>query len=279
MMYVLMCLLIKIISTIALFIVIGFAFSSKIFAAFSMSLQDLPGTNITSTEQEVQATASINDLPSESYFRISFQQSSGKEYFGYMKGSAGDWVKIMTGQDCHNYFKVSDASTSALSLIVKIGDDNSPDNGDYTLKLRRYTSSCSSYSDSNAVSLTINIPTPTPPATPVANPTPTPTPTKTPTPVPTPTSTRTPAPIRTFTPAPTVTPEGVILGEETSYPSPTPEILGQIEIEKPQKQFPFLAITLLTAGIGLVGFSILSIIKGSKKSYTIESENENNQIS
>jgi hypothetical protein len=42
---------------------------------------------------------------------------------------------------------------------------------------------------------------------------------------------------------------------------------------------PLLAVGLIALGVGLIGFSVFSIIKSAKKSYTIESENKNNQIS
>ncbi len=246
-----------------------------------MSLQDLSDTNVTSNEQEVPTTGSISGLPSESYFRVAFQQSSGQSYFGYMKNNVGDWVKIMTSQDCHNYFKVSDASTSALILIVKIGEDNSVDNGNYTLKLRRYTSSCSSYSDSNAIFVALNLPTPSPSPTlsPTSNPTSTPIPSKTPSPSPTPARTPSPKPTPTPSPTPLNTPEEAVLGESTVFPSPPATEPPLNLTENPKIKLPLLAIGLIALGVGLIGFSVFSIIKSAKKSYTIESENKNNQIS
>ena len=49
--------------------------------------------------------------------------------------------------------------------------------------------------------------------------------------------------------------------------------------ENPKVKFQPLATRPYALGIGFMGFSVLSIIKRAKKSYTIESENENNQIS
>lgn len=268
---------IKVISTIVLFTVISFNFCSKVWAAFTMSLQDLSDTNVNTSEQEIQANASISGLPSESYFRIAFQQSSGQPYFGYMKNNAGDWAKITASQDCHNFLKISDASASALSLIVKIGDDNSIDNGNYTLKLRRYTASCSSYSDSNAVFIVINLPTSVPTSAPTANPTPTPTPVKTSTPTVAPT--HTPIPTKSPAPTPTATSEGIVLGEETVFPSPQMSAPVINLTAGPKIKFPVSAIGLVVIGVGLIGFSVISIIKRVKKSYTIESGKENNQIS
>jgi len=236
--------------------------TTPIDAAFSMTLSDLTNQDVLSNEQEISVNASMSGLPSESYFRIALQKSSGDSYFGYMKNNAGDWVKIQAAQDCKNYFKISDLTTSVLSFNTKIGDDNVINNGSYTLKLRRYTASCSSYSDSNAVVIQINLPTPTPSpppdptpseraATPTPNPTQTPTaaPTKSPSPRPTPTKTPTATPQQTPTASP----------EELSTES-NPLVLGIEKTPKPEFEtksnyFPKMAIIFVAVGILLIGVS------------------------
>ena len=123
-------------------------------------------------------------------------------------------------------------------------------------------------------------PVPTPAPIPTSVPTSAPAPTKTPTPTPTPT--RTPVPSLSPTKSPSPTPTGIpdenILGEETIYPSSTAEIFEQTENEKQKGRFPLLAVIFVIIGTGLIGFSVFSIIKGSKKSYTIGSENENSRV-
>ncbi|HAR41736.1 MAG: hypothetical protein UV71_C0019G0004 [Microgenomates group bacterium GW2011_GWC1_43_13] len=121
-------------------------------------------------------------------------------------------------------------------------------------------------------------PAPTSAPAPATNPPSTPSPTKTPTPVPTPTRKPTPFPTKTPVPNPTITPAGNVLGDVVVYPSPTAEKLEQIEDKKPEGRFPFLAIIFVITGTGLIGYSVFSIIKGSKKSYTIGSENENSRV-
>ncbi|HJY98562.1 MAG TPA: hypothetical protein VJ227_02500, partial [Patescibacteria group bacterium] len=142
--------------------VLLFLSAKNSFAAFSMNISSVSADSVSSNEQEVAVTASISGLPNPSYFRVAWQKSSGDTYFGYVKNNTGDWVKIYSDQDCKNYYSVPDIATTSLTLQTKIGDDNNPENGSYSLKIRRYTSSCASYSDSAAFAVSINLPTPTP---------------------------------------------------------------------------------------------------------------------
>lgn len=169
---------------------------SKVDAAFSMSISSVDPASVSTSEQEVTVNITIADLPSESYFRVAWQESSGKPYFGYVKNNNGDWVKIESGKDCKNYFKVSDLNTTSFSLVTKIGSDNTANNGENFIKARRYTDTAAcSETDSEPFSIQINLPTPTPTNTPPTN-TPAPqataTPTKTPTPTKAPTATKVP---------------------------------------------------------------------------------------
>jgi len=124
-----------------------------------------------------------------------------------------------------------------------------------------------------------NLPTPTPSpspsSTPTLTPTPTPTPTKTPTPIPT----RSPTPVATKTPTPTETQTSLVLAENTAFfPTPTPKPENE-EIVNQKERIPFIAIGLIVVGVILIGFSIFSIIKSTKKSYTLKSEKENFPLS
>lgn len=216
--------------TVALFFFLVFA--PPVFAAFSLSISSINPDSISSNEQEVTVNVNINDLPSESYFRIAWQESSGNSYFGYMKNNNDDWVKVESGQDCKNYYKISDLSTTFLVLLTKVGDENIINNGNYLLKVRRYTASCSTYKDSEPVSIQVNLPTPT------SAPTPTFTPTSTPTNTPAPTPTRTPTPVPTSLPSsptskpptPTTKPTTAVLAaakKPTATLMPTEKVLGK----------------------------------------------------
>jgi len=232
-------------------------------AAFQMTLQEPSNNTITSNEQEILITASISGLPSASFFRFAFQKNSGDPYFGYMKNNENNWIKITSSQDCKNYVSVVDASASAVSSVVKIGDDNISENGTYSLKLRRYTSSCLSYLDSNAIVVNFALPTSTPTPTPTLVATPTLVPTKTP--ITTPVKTKTPLPtINVETPS--VTPQ--VLAESTQSPS----------VSNPPKNF-LLPLFFIISGLILIGVSIYTILKSIKKGYTVGSEKQNSQNS
>jgi hypothetical protein len=126
-------------------------------------------------------------------------------------------------------------------------------------------------------------------------PVPTPTPTLAPTPAPTPTETPTPVPTPTKTPSPTKTPISVptenVLGEETFNISSESAVIAsesglttQASLQsspsaKSKSKFPFLAAGITTLGIGFIAFSVFSIIKNLKKSYTNDSEKQDSGIS
>jgi hypothetical protein len=230
-----------------------------------MTLKDLGNPIVNSFDQEVAIEASISGLPNESYFRVEWQKSAGDTYFGYMK--VGDsWVEINPSQDCKNYFRVADINTTSLSFLTKVGEKTGLGSGGYNLKLRRYTSSCASYSDSDPITLTLNLPTSTPTETPSPAVIPAPTPTKTPTP--SPTKTRMPFPTKIPTTAPTAqeNPEGQradtagsVLGINFDSPSPSAVSRG-ISESKPI----FLAFVLIGLGVIAIGVSIYLGIKTSK---------------
>jgi hypothetical protein len=168
-----------------------------------------------------------------------------------MKNNINDWVKVETSQDCKNYFKISDTATTSATFVVKVGENNQVSNGSYSIKLRRYTSTCASYSDSDAHPIQINFPTPVPtqPAQVASSSTPIPTKSPTPMPTKTPTIKPTSTPEVFETPSPTS-----VLGLETSVPNPEP----------PKRKLPVLAIIITLVGVLFIGFSIYLAYKNSK---------------
>lgn len=179
------------------------------FAAFSYQINSVTPNEVTSIEQIVTINLTLTNLPTgDNYFRASWQKSSGDNYFGYVKNQNGEWVKIQSlSSDCKSYYKVSDNSVTTLTLETKIGDVITTENGDYSIKVHRFTSGCS-YNDPVSTTIKINLPLPTPTNTPV----PTESPTNTPAPTFGPTSTPKPA-------SPTPTKKLT----STSTPEPTKE--------------------------------------------------------
>lgn len=258
--------MIKVLKYLIFVFIFLFIFVSPVLAAFALSINSIQPDSVNSIEQEVVVDFKIQDLPSDSYFRAEWQESSGATYFGYVKNNFGDWVRVESGQDCKNYFFINTSTTSA-TLITKVGDGDKPVNGTYSIKVRRYTSTCSSYKDSDPVSISINLPTPTPTSTPTPTPTATATPTATPTKTPTPTPTKSPTPIPTTTSSPTSTPEQLVLGVQETNNTFTPQASPEEEVV-PGKKFPVFPVILIVTGFLLIFGAIFFFITGFKKTPT-----------
>ena len=114
------------------------------YAAFSFSVKSIDKQSLAQKEEEVKVTLAINELPSESYFRVAFQPKDGGAYFGYIKNDKSEWVKIGTlSGDCQNYYHLTDTSANELTISLIIGGENEIENGDYLIKGHRYTAGCS----------------------------------------------------------------------------------------------------------------------------------------
>jgi hypothetical protein len=116
------------------------------------------------------------------------------------------------------------------------------------------------------------------------NPCPVPTPTSTPTAeataTPVPTVAPTPTPTKKPMPKPTPTSKPEVLGDESSGSEPnlisfqdTPSAIPTPSGSQSSGKFPVLAVVFILSGVGLVGFSIFSFVRGMKKGYTNGSEN------
>lgn len=253
-------------------------FPKKAEATFSFNIASSSAATITSGGQDIEVGLNIIDLPSESYFRVSLQKEGGGSYYGYILNNEGGWAKIQTlDGDCTSYYKVTDTSITSLLLKYRIGDDTEIPNGNYYLKAHRFTKACSYTEATNSLSLVVSLPTPTPTPEPTEIPQPTDTPTPGPTDTPIPTSTPTPkTPTATptlkptVTPSPTPTPTGEVLGQEASGSA-----LGQLSDEENKATasseesgnikkiiLPALAAIL---GLGFIGFSIFSFLKGRRQ--------------
>ncbi|MCX6704681.1 MAG: hypothetical protein NTZ07_04560 [Candidatus Woesebacteria bacterium] len=152
---------------------------------------------------------------------------------------------------------------------------------DANATIDRFSSPTQGTSNNNVMLDPCPTPTPSPSLAPATPPTlsPTSTPAKTSTPASTPTRTLTPSQVKSPSPTPAGSPEEMVLGEEVILPRPSATEPSPKSTENPKVKFPLSAIGLIALGMGLISFSVVSIIKSAKKSYTIESGNKNNQIS
>lgn len=237
------------------------------FATFSYQINSVTPNEVTSIEQVVTINLTLTNLPTgDNYFRASWQKSSGDNYFGYVKNQNSEWVKVQSlSSDCKSYYKVSDNSVTTLTLETKIGDVITTENGDYSIKVHRFTSGCS-YNDPVSTTIKINLPLPTPTNTPV----PTESPTNTPTPAPAPTSTPKPAsptdkptavptkkPTSTSTPIPTeeefTNNEGSLLEDQLLGASTSAEdTAGPFVTPKPKSKSSISPVPAIITGLGLI---------------------------
>lgn len=273
---------------IAVFIFLFYSpFVKSAVAVFSFNVASVSATTITSGSQEINANLNITSLPTgDSYFRVALQKEGGS-YFGYIKNNNGDWAAIQPlSGDCTVYYKVSDTSTTSLTLKFKLGDDAIIDNGNYNLKAHRFTSTCKSYTEAdNSSSFIISMPTPTPTNTPT--PTLTPTNAPVPTSIPTSSPTNTPTPMKTPTPIPTTNtptskptvssaPENVsqnsVLGESTGngLNIPPPENLISTA-KKPDTIFQGISMIL---GIIFIVICVILTSRIIKKGELTQNEEE-----
>jgi hypothetical protein len=237
----------------------------KAEAAFSFWIKKVDKQNLSQKEQEVKVTLGINELPSESYFRVAFQEKSGQPYFGFIKNETGAWTKIGSfADDCTGYYHVTDKSITELTIPLIIGVENEVDNGEYLIKGHRFTASCSSHYESTS-SATINFSFPSPSPTPEPSPSPTPTPTPSPSPSPS------PSPLASPIASPSPDLEDSVNSEEM-LASLGGEILGATETaeassseEASQSAKPinpyWLSGGLILAGLIMLGLTIRSWYK------------------
>lgn len=256
-----------------------------VFAAFSFQIDSLSVASVTSEDDEVDVSLSIDSLPDgDSYFRVGMD--SGGTYVGYMQDNTGSWVKLDTlssdkaNVQCSRYYKIN--ADGNYTLKFKIGDDFDIENGAHSIKVHRFTTSCN-YSSGNELAITVALPTPEPTPTPSPTPEPTEKPTSTPKPTtsPTPVATiyraATPKPSPKPSPQSTISPTGLdpvggeanlVLGvQEVASPSPT----VSSEPTKTGQNIPIPALLFTLGGVGFIGAGVYPFAKNYLKRYTKQS--------
>ncbi|MFH0937215.1 MAG: hypothetical protein V1808_02895 [Candidatus Daviesbacteria bacterium] len=209
----------KIIFLIPSFIFFSFIFYHPVLAV-TVDISNAPSSI---TDQPFEFNVSVSGAGSgTNYLRADFYQPGTTNYFGYTF-NGNDFY---TGSDYAQYLPITINPEGSASATIKAKLDPSSSSfkgaGSYNLKVRRYTSSGSSYTWSNETTVNVNysLPTSTPIPAPTSAPTDTPTPTSSPTNTPTPTSTSKPSPTKTPTPKPSPT--------KTKTPTPEPSIPSSI---------------------------------------------------
>jgi hypothetical protein len=288
----------KILSMAVLVLFFGYVSCSLTHAAIVFSISN----PIVGTDDEIEVDATISGLTSSNncsvtgcYLQAELQSAGGS--FGYTFNNSGEFVDYFSKaasieeikSKLFNFAPIGGYWTGKLKAKNNPESKNYYGPGEYLLSFKRFSGNSTSPTagESNGVvvklvaSLPLIIPIET--STPLPEVTPTPftfafktvPPSTLPitlgTPIKTPISS-----IKLKTPDSTTSAEPFsILGvHEQSDPSPTP---------KPESgddgKVLFLPLILIIAGLGLISFSIFSIIKRGKKGYTEEGDKQNFKIS
>lgn len=121
------------------------------------------------TNQPFSVTISVSGAVANTtnYLEVDLFQTGTTSYFGYTNNGSS-FIKNGSSSNCTQYYSIPIDSTGSWSGTIEGQLDSSSSNytgpGSYSLKVRRYTASCS-YIWSNEVILTINAPSPTPSST------------------------------------------------------------------------------------------------------------------
>ena len=254
---------------------------SSVFAV-TVTISKTPST-ITDQPFNIDVVVSGAQANTTNYLRANLFPTGTTKYFGFtFNGSA-----FANSSDYSQYPSINIDSSGSWtgSIQAKLDSDSSyySGPGNYSLKVRRYTQSGSSYTWSNEATLAVDLPTPSP--TPTLTPTPTPTPTPSPTPKPSATSTpsvsssvsktKTTTPTFSPTPTPTLLPSPSSVKIATKITTSLPTVAGASKAAMPsaspissssaniavanQKQInPFIIIGSLFVIIGIssLGFII-----------------------
>lgn len=123
-----------------------FLFSQKASAA-SITIQNTPSTINESDEFSVDVSLNCSGC-SDSYLRGVFYES-GTSYFGYTQDNIGSFSNA-AGSNCTTFYKIaqSDLVSGSWSGKIKFKPDSGSSyykgSGEYSFKVGRYTSSCTS---------------------------------------------------------------------------------------------------------------------------------------
>ncbi len=242
----------------------------------------IPNTPLSVTDQPFNIDVAVSGAQAgTNYLRANLFSPGTTKYFGFTYNGTA----FNNSSDYSQYLPITIDSSGSWSGIIQAKLDTDSNYyqgpGAYSLKVRRYTQSGSSYTWSNEASVDVSLPTPSPtPAptpTPSPTPTPAPTPTRTPTPAPTPRKTSSPASSTIFNSSPTPKSSAVSNSDQTAKPKNTVEISYRIasvaaattsaysspkpvvEVKDQKQANPVIwtGLIFIFAGIGSIGYIYL----------------------
>jgi hypothetical protein len=213
------------------------------------------------------------------YLRVDIFKEGTTNYFGETFNSS-TWY---SGSDGFSYFPIEIPKESSVSatLKAKVGNPSYskyPGPGDYLMRVRRYTASGNTSSDTqDPVKVKINLPvnTPTPevksestqeeqtnPATP------------TPTPTPVATKKSTPRPTVLYTPKPASEEKKVLAIEDEQQSEDNEQVDEEKDVKKPKKSLPLASIFLLVVGALMISYGGYYVFREIWVKYKKKNEKE-----
>lgn len=199
--------------------VFGFFILTPPVSAVSVTISNTPSSI---SDETFNIDVSITGAQAgNNYLRANLFTSGTTKYFGYTSNG----TSFVNSSDYSQYFPITIESSGNWSGTIQAKLD--PDSnyysgpGTYSLKVRRYTQSGSSYTWSNEVNLTISFATPSPTPTPIPT-TPSPSPTPTLSSAPTPKKNTSQTNTSTSTPLPTSKSILISSNNEEKIPAPKP---------------------------------------------------------
>lgn len=259
------------ISVLGILITLLFLFPSRVFA-ITVTISNIPTTI---SDQPFNIDVSVSGAQAgTNYLRANLFPSGTTKYFGYtFNGSS-----FVNGSDYSEYLPITIDSSSEWTGTIQAKLDPASSyfagSGNYSLKVRRYTQSGSSYTWSNEITLAVDFATPTPSPSPTPTPSPTQPPSHSPTSIPTTSSTpksktvgttsNNPTTPKPATPLPSaqnnvttsipsnslVKTEYHIASVAGASSSATPSALVEVKNEKQINFLPWIGGILILAGLG-----------------------------
>lgn len=146
-------------------------FTATVTLAVTVTISNVPSTI---SDQPFSIDASVSGAQAgTNYLRANLFPPGTTKYFGYTFNG----TTFVNSSDFSQYFPITIDSSSNWSGTIQAKLDTSSSYysgpGTYSLKVRRYTQSGSTYTWSNEISLVVNLSTPTPTSTPTSTPFPT----------------------------------------------------------------------------------------------------------
>ena len=159
-----------------IFVILAFLFNTSLVGAVSVTI---PGVLPAITDQTFTVSVSVSGASANTtnYLEVDLFPTGTSNYFGFTSNGTS-FIKNGSPSNCSQYYPIPIDSSGNWSGSVPAQLDTSSSSftgsGNYSLKVRRYTSSCGYiWSNEAIIPISYSVSSPTPSATPTPTPSPT----------------------------------------------------------------------------------------------------------